>query len=126
MEHTPSERRLNKFLALQLGVSRREADSLIEQRRITVNDTIASLGTRLQPADIIALDGSISKIRPNTNTFFFISQSAMSVRGVSKATRRQSIHYYPSHYIISSQSDASTKIHPVSFFLLTMVTFLTA
>lgn len=61
MEHTPSERRLNKFLALQLGVSRREADSLIEQRRITVNDTIASLGTRLQPADIIALDGSIIK-----------------------------------------------------------------
>jgi 23S rRNA pseudouridine2605 synthase len=49
--------RLNKYLALQLGVSRREADNLIDRGEITVNDTIATLGARFNSGDVIKLQG---------------------------------------------------------------------
>lgn len=49
--------RLNKHLALQLGVSRREADELIEQGKVTINDETASLGARVTPDDIVSVKG---------------------------------------------------------------------
>ncbi len=39
--------RLNKFLAERLGISRREADSLISDGKITINGQLASLGDRV-------------------------------------------------------------------------------
>ena len=50
--HEPTQR-LNKFVALALGVSRRQADELIEQGRVTVNDQPANLGQRITATDII-------------------------------------------------------------------------
>ena len=52
----PQTERLNKFLALHLGVSRREADLLIEETRVTVNARIATLGARITSDDIVAVD----------------------------------------------------------------------
>jgi pseudouridine synthase len=49
--------RLNKHLALQLGVSRREADTLIEAGKVTVNDTPVMLGARFSEGDTIAVSG---------------------------------------------------------------------
>ena len=48
-----SAQRLNKFVALALGVSRRQADELIEQGKVTVNDQPAKLGQRITTIDII-------------------------------------------------------------------------
>ena len=48
-----SAQRLNKFVALALGVSRRQADELIEQGTVTVNDQPAKLGQRITTIDII-------------------------------------------------------------------------
>lgn len=50
--HEPTQR-LNKFVALALGVSRRQADELIEQGKVTVNDQPAKLGQRITTTDII-------------------------------------------------------------------------
>lgn len=50
-------KRLNKHLALQLGVSRREADDLITAGRITVNKQTAQLGGRLSDGDLVEKDG---------------------------------------------------------------------
>lgn len=50
---TENTNRLNKHLALQLGISRREADNLIEQGKVTINDTTATLGARYGDGDII-------------------------------------------------------------------------
>lgn len=52
-----SSRRLNKYLALQLGVSRREADLLLEQGKVRVNNTVASLGARITPTDSVTVNG---------------------------------------------------------------------
>ena len=48
-----SAQRLNKFVALALGVSRRQADELIERGTVTVNDQPAELGQRVTTTDII-------------------------------------------------------------------------
>lgn len=48
--------RLNKYLALELGISRREADQLIEQGRVKIDDTVAPLGARFAPESTISLD----------------------------------------------------------------------
>jgi 23S rRNA pseudouridine2605 synthase len=52
----PTER-LNKHLALQLGVSRREADDTISRGNVTINGVIATLGARFTTGDTIAIDG---------------------------------------------------------------------
>jgi 23S rRNA pseudouridine2605 synthase len=54
-DNTPSIR-LNKHLALQLGVSRREADTLIEKKRVLVNGTLAILGSRIEAGDTVTVD----------------------------------------------------------------------
>lgn len=54
-DETPTLR-LNKHIALQLGVSRREADLLIEEGRVRVNDIIATLGGRFREGDTITVD----------------------------------------------------------------------
>lgn len=50
--------RLNKYLALQLGISRREADLMIEKGRVKVNNTLVSLGARFASEDIIHIDNT--------------------------------------------------------------------
>ena len=56
--------RLNKHLALQLGVSRRQADDLIARGSVRINDTTAILGSRFKPGDIISVNGE--KVADNT------------------------------------------------------------
>lgn len=48
---------LNKFLS-QTGIcSRREADAWIESGRVTLNGTVAVKGNRVNPGDVVLLDG---------------------------------------------------------------------
>lgn len=53
----PDAIRLNKHLALQLGVSRREADNLIQKGKVTVNGKVAVLGGRIHPDDTVTVNG---------------------------------------------------------------------
>jgi 23S rRNA pseudouridine2605 synthase len=49
--------RLNKYLAFQLGVSRREADNSIAAGHVKVNGTTAILGGRFEDTDTITYKG---------------------------------------------------------------------
>lgn len=51
--------RLNKFLALHSGTSRRQADELIEKGRVTINGHAAIIGARVVPGDVVAVDGKL-------------------------------------------------------------------
>ncbi|WP_447980677.1 pseudouridine synthase [Candidatus Nitrospira bockiana] len=51
--------RINKFFTEQGRCSRREADRLIEEGRVTINGRIAVLGDRVVPGDTIAKDGVV-------------------------------------------------------------------
>ncbi len=53
----PTPQRLNKYVAVSLGVSRRQADQLIEQGRVAINGTPAVIGARVQPGDAVTCNG---------------------------------------------------------------------
>ena len=56
-DSTTALERLNKHLALQLGVSRREADDIISRGNVQINGVAATLGARFSVGDSITLDG---------------------------------------------------------------------
>lgn len=49
--------RLNKYIAANFGVSRREADDLIAAGRVKINDKKAEIGMRAHEGDTITVDG---------------------------------------------------------------------
>ena len=48
---------VNKYISASGFCSRREADKLIEQARVTINDELALPGARVGPGDDVAIDG---------------------------------------------------------------------
>ena len=56
--------RLNKYIASCGICSRREADKLIEEKRITIGGVVAECGAQVDEGDIVCLDGK--EIRPKT------------------------------------------------------------
>ena len=55
--------RLNKHISETGFCSRREADDLIEQGRVTVNDVLAELGQEIAEGDVVRVDGATLKPR---------------------------------------------------------------
>ena len=51
--------RLNKYLSESGACSRREADTFIEEGRVTINGVPATLGTQVNDGDEVKLDGDI-------------------------------------------------------------------
>ena len=51
------EIRLNKYLATNFGVSRREADKLIEGGKVLINGKVAVIGRRVEPGDKVEISG---------------------------------------------------------------------
>ena len=49
--------RLNKFIALATGISRRAADSAISEYRVGINGNTAKVGTDVTDEDVVTLDG---------------------------------------------------------------------
>lgn len=62
--------RLNKYLALATGLSRRAADAAITDQRVRVNNEFAMLGQDIQPGDQITLDGQA--VTPEAQTTIII------------------------------------------------------
>lgn len=58
--------RINKYLSEVGYCSRRAADKLIEQGRVTINGKVPEMGTRLQPGDEVQVDGRyVAKVAEN-------------------------------------------------------------
>ncbi len=63
--------RLNKTLALRLGISRREADDLIDAGKVSVDGTIATLGARINQTDTLAVNGKPLTTNPEYRYVLF-------------------------------------------------------
>ena len=57
--HVLDSVRINRFFTQQGFCSRREADRLIEEGRVTINGRTAVLGDRVWPNDVIVRDGQV-------------------------------------------------------------------
>lgn len=62
--------RLNKYLATQLGISRREADELISKGKVSVNGKIAVIGERYQDGSDVSVNGK--KVSGNTQYIYLL------------------------------------------------------
>jgi 23S rRNA pseudouridine2604 synthase len=59
--------RINKFLSEAGYCSRRAADKLIDQGRVTINGLVPEIGTKIAPSDEVKVDGKLvseSKVKP--------------------------------------------------------------
>lgn len=61
--------RLNKYLSEAGFCSRRAADKLIEEGRVTINDSVPEMGTKVTENDIVAVDGEIIKKKDIKRTY---------------------------------------------------------
>ncbi|KAA2218077.1 MULTISPECIES: 23S rRNA pseudouridine(2604) synthase RluF [Maribacter] len=62
MPEAPKQTRINKYLSEVGYCSRREADKLIEQGRVTINGKVPEMGTKISEGDLVQVDGeSISE-----------------------------------------------------------------
>ena len=57
MDEVAAGIRINKYLSEVGHCSRRAADKLLEQGRITLNGTVPELGTKVMPGDTVEVDG---------------------------------------------------------------------
>lgn len=62
----PEEKRLNKFISETGFCSRREADKLIEQGRVTINGHKPEMGTKVTELDEVCVDGKPIGAKPRT------------------------------------------------------------
>lgn len=63
--------RINKYLSEVGYCSRREADKLIEAQRVTINNVIPEMGTKVGPSDIVKVDGN--EIVGNNEPFTYLA-----------------------------------------------------
>ena len=56
------DKSLNKYISETGFCSRRAADTYIEQARVTINNTVAVKGNRVQDGDVVYIDGEPVKV----------------------------------------------------------------
>lgn len=76
MNH-PDSTRLNKAISDSGYCSRRQADILIDQGRVTINGEIKTLGDRAMPGDEIKVDGKL--INENTKLVYIILNKPVGI-----------------------------------------------
>ena len=60
--------RINKFIAMSTGLSRRAADAAIEAGRVLLNGQAPSAGSQVTPEDTVQLDGKTLAVTSTTTT----------------------------------------------------------
>ncbi len=78
--------RLNKYLSESGACSRREADTFIEEGRVTVNGVPASLGTQVEDGDEVKLDGdTVGQARKKSKPVYIALNKPV---GITSTTER--------------------------------------
>lgn len=62
-------KRLNKFISETGYCSRREADKLIEEGRVTINGIVPEMGTKVTPDDEVRIDGKLIREKAGNNIY---------------------------------------------------------
>ncbi len=88
--------RLNKYLSETGVCSRREADKLIEQGRVTINGVAPELGTKVSPEDEIRLDGKIVGIK-KTNPIYIALNKPAGIECTTNLNVRDNIVDFVNH-----------------------------
>lgn len=85
---------LNKFISSSGFCSRREADKLIEQGRVTVNDEPAYPATRVSERDTVAIDGEPLKAKKKSQTIYIAFNKPVGITSTTDLKDRTNIISY--------------------------------
>ena len=81
--------RLNKYIAHSGVCSRRKADELIEQGKVTVNGAVAQTGYDVLDGDVVAVNGS--PIKPEKRLVYYMLNKPMGVITASRDERHDTV-----------------------------------
>lgn len=76
------DKSLNKYISETGICSRREADKLIEQKRVLLNGKIAQKGNRVKPDDVVKIDGKPLKVKQKAAVYIAMNKP----RGITCTT----------------------------------------
>ena len=88
--------RINKYIADTGFCSRRKADELIKVGRVTVNKSVAGLGTEVSDTDIVRIDGEKIKLTTNYEYYLLNKPKRVLCSSTDKFGRKLAIDYIKS------------------------------
>ncbi len=88
--------RINKFLSESGFCSRREADKLIEQGRVTINGKIPEMGTKVTPNDQVFVNGKLIGQVKN-NPIYLIFNKPVGIECTTNQSVKNNIIDYINH-----------------------------
>lgn len=83
------EIRLNKFINDSGYCSRREADKYIEDRRVTVNGKVATLGTKIKPTDRVMVNGL--ELQQQTDYIYLALNKPIGISSTTDTTDKTNV-----------------------------------
>lgn len=89
--------RLNKYLSEVGYCSRRKADTLIEQGRVTINGQVPEMGTKVSPGDEVRVNGALIVPPKKDNVYLAFNKPVGIVCTTNPADKKNIIDYinYP-------------------------------
>lgn len=89
--------RLNKYLSEAGYCSRRKADSLIEQGRVTINGDVPEMGTKVGPGDEVRVNGELIVPPKKDNVYLAFNKPVGIVCTTNPADKKNIVDYinYP-------------------------------
>lgn len=67
-------KRINKYLSEIGYCSRRAADKLIEEKKVTINGVVPEMGTKVMPGDIVCVEGIDVSNKTNDNVYLLLNK----------------------------------------------------
>jgi 23S rRNA pseudouridine2604 synthase len=88
---------LNKYISSSGFCSRRDADKLIEQARVTINGELVLPGARVAPGDVVEVDGEPIKSASKKRPVYIAFNKPVGVTSTTDVKDRSNIIYYINH-----------------------------
>lgn len=86
---------INKYISNAGFCSRREADKLVEDARVTINDDLALSSSRVMAGDIIAIDGE--KLKSNQRPIYIALNKPVGVTSTTDDSDKSNIIRFMNH-----------------------------
>lgn len=92
-----NQTRLNKYLSEAGFCSRRKADSLIQQGRVTINGDVPEMGTKVNPEDTVRVDGVVLEQPKKKNVYLAFNKPVGIVCTTNPAEKKNIVDFinYP-------------------------------
>ena len=88
---------LNKYISSSGFCSRRDADKLIEQARVTVNGELVLPGAKVAAGDTVEVDGEPIKVKTKARPIYIAFNKPVGVTSTTDAKDRSNIIYFINH-----------------------------